>query len=114
MSSKGLLSIFKPQKKSEEPKPILTRNEVYTVINSERDYQDNISGNMEHRGFPTVEAELLMMEHYVAEARREWVNTHGNPGPALEMMRKVAGIAVRCFEHHGCPPRNTKSSVIEL
>ncbi len=84
----------------------LPREEVYKLIDGERDYQNAISTNMNHQGFPTVEAEILMMEQYLMNARTLWVNTHGNSGPALDMMRKVAGISVRCFENHGCPARN--------
>jgi len=83
----------------------LERSEVYKIIDTERDYQDANSNNWNHVGKPTVEAEILMMEEYLARARSAWVNNNGKDA-ALDMMRKVVGIAVRCFENHGVNPRN--------
>lgn len=95
----------------------MNRQEVYKIIDEERVHQDSIGGSMNHQGNPTVEATLLMMEHYLAEARNKWVN--GDSNAALEMMRKVVGIGVRCFENHGCPRRklpkkNVKSTIYDI
>ena len=81
----------------------MDRPQVFELLAGERKYQDDIKGNMNHKGVPTIEAEILMMEQYLLDARTKWVNSHGNTQPAS--MRKVAGMAVRCFENHGCPPR---------
>jgi len=84
------------------------RSEVYKAIDSERDYQDGrIAEKFGHQpDEPThpVAAEILMMESYVARARAAWVDNKGVE-PALHMVRKVAGLAVRCMEHHGAPMR---------
>ena len=83
----------------------MERENVYQVLDGERTYQQNmISPNTCHLDKPTVEAELIMMEHYLLEARNKWVTTKGNE-ECLNSLRKVAGIAVRCFENHGCPMR---------
>ena len=84
-----------------------TREEVYYRIDGERKYQDSLSGEMNHQGYPTVEAELLMMEEYLRDAIKKWVHTHGDARPSLDMIRKVVGIGVRCLEHHGCPERRS-------
>ena len=76
------------------------------IIDGERDYQESLNGEMNHKGVPTIEAELLMMEEYLKEARSKWVHTHGDSKPCLDFMRKVVGIGVRCFENHGVPARS--------
>lgn len=85
-----------------------TREKVYEAIDTERAYQDTrISNKFEQPAggimWP-VPAEILMMEEYIKRAREEWTNQKGDV-PALHMIRKVAGLAVRCMEHHGAFPR---------
>lgn len=70
------------------------------MINSERDYQDGNAKEWDHKGVPSFEAELLLLEEYIAEARRAWKTSPNNDVP-LHSVRKVAGIAVRCMENHG-------------
>ena len=82
----------------------MDREIVYKCIDSERDYQDSQNNNWEHKGYPSVEAELLLMEHYLHLTREKWVQTSDNEA-CLDMMRKVVGIGIRCFENHGCMPR---------
>lgn len=79
-----------------------SRVKVYQKIDAERAYQDNMSWN--HAGSPTIEAELLMLHEYLGRARTAWTDNTDNE-PALHMIRKIAGIAVRCLENHGCPER---------
>lgn len=85
-----------------------TRDEVYAAIDGEREYQDNTISNKfgVQRGevIHPVAAEILMMEDYVQRARKEWTDNKGVE-PALQMVRKVAGLAVRCMENHGAPKR---------
>lgn len=83
----------------------MDRSQVYQVIDGERDYQESISSKMNHKGHPALAAELLMMEEYLKEARSNWVNAHGDSQPCLNMLRKVVGLGVRCFEHYGVPER---------
>jgi len=82
-----------------------SRDEVYAAIDGERDYQDSLreTGQFANLTHP-VAAEILMLESYVARARASWVDNKGVE-PALQMIRKVAGIAVRCMETHGAPKR---------
>ena len=85
------------------------RSKVYEAIDGERAYQDINSSGWEHKGGPSVEAELLLLEEYVMRARNAWSVSEGNTA-ALDVIRKVAGVAVRCLENHGCPPRVVKPS----
>ncbi len=85
----------------------MKRQDVYQVIDGERDYQDSLTvqNDWAHQGHPSVAEELVMMEEYLQKARTEWVQNKGD-GKCLDMMRKVVGIGVRCFESHRVPERN--------
>lgn len=52
----------------------------------------------------TVAEELVLMKVYLDRAMQLWA---GRPTQesTLDCVRKIAGIAVRCMEHHGAPPR---------
>lgn len=88
----------------------VNRTDVYAAINSERDYQAKVWA--ENEGLTpepvrTVAEEVLMLEEYVLKARQAWT-----PAPraveiavTVEVMRKIAAIAVRCMENHGAPFR---------
>jgi hypothetical protein len=78
----------------------LTREEVYKLIDGERDYQEKQSKKWDHQGIPTAEAEILMMEEYMAKVRTAWVN-HYDEETSLDMIRKVVGMGVRCLENYG-------------
>jgi hypothetical protein len=85
------------------------REDVYIAIDTERAYQDSLGadrcafeqGRMRNH---SVGDHLVMLNEYVRRALEAWVN---NPGDeqALHVIRKVAGIAVRCMERHGAPMR---------
>lgn len=84
----------------------LTPQEVFDVIQTERAYQekDQVDKDWDHKGNPSVEAELLLMEEYLLKARTAWTTCPGN-SEVLEVLRKVVGVGFRCFENHGCPKR---------
>ena len=90
---------------SESPQG-LTPQEVFEVIQTERAYQerDKVDKDWNHRGKPSIEAEMLMMEEYLSKARTAWT-TSPNKSEALDVLRKVVGIGFRCFENHGCSKR---------
>lgn len=69
-------------------------------------YQNVICGanNWEHQNVPSVEAELLLLQEYTNLARTEWVRNEGND-QALDVVRKLAAISLRCLANHGCPER---------
>ena len=76
-----------------------TRQEVYEAINTERDYQDNLwMQTPEHR--TSVGEAILLLEEYTNRARIEWTREPAPEGRTLHVIRKIAGIAVRCMEQH--------------
>lgn len=86
--------------------PNLTRQQVYSLIDGERNYQDSLGPD---RRLPTEIPHttgdyLVMLDTYVRKAKDAWTNTAGDPA-ALEQIRKVAAIAVHCMEDNGAPPR---------
>lgn len=78
----------------------MERSRVYEIIDSERDYQDKKWSGQKHE----PGAYILLLEEYVKRAREIWANSDGDL-PALDCVRKVAGIAVHCMEEHGAPSR---------
>ncbi len=82
------------------------RDKVYEAIDSERDYhdKDSILNHWNHKKKPSVEAELLTMQEYLIKARSAWQTNSGNH-EVLDVLRKVVGVGVRCFENHGVPLR---------
>ena len=84
-----------------------TRDEVYTAIDSERDYQDRVWHRKENTDPTalTIGEYILLLEEYTAHARREWTLEPKPEVNSLEFIRKVGGIAVNCMEQHGAPHR---------
>lgn len=87
------------------------RSAVYTAIDSEREYQDEKwrenAGLVEGQPPRELAGELLMIEEYVARARKAWTDTPREQEAAVvtDIIRKIAGIAVRAMENHGAPGR---------
>jgi len=82
------------------------RKKVYEAIDEERDYQDSLiaKGTFE-KTIKTTAEEILMIGHYADKARAEWTNKYGDI-PALEMVRKIAALCVRCMENNGIVERD--------
>jgi len=78
---------------------------IFQKISDERDYQDHLCTIKEMPLSPTVEGELVMLKTYIDKAFQVWTK-NPNDQPALSEIRKIAGIAVRCLENHGCPKRD--------
>lgn len=89
----------------------IDRAKVYAAIDSERSYQDYLkkdrtsnptdgTRSIDH----TVGDFVTMMQHYQNQLVEAWT---ANPGDAqaMEVMRKIGGIAVNCMEQHGAPKR---------
>lgn len=82
----------------------MSREGVYRLIDGERDYQNALGPDRTDGAPRTVGDYLTMMQHYLAKATEAWVM---NPGDqeALDVVRKLGGIAVHCMEDHGAPER---------
>lgn len=83
------------------------REDVYAAIDSERVYQDA----QWPQGNPlTIGESLLLIEQYTAKACVVWTVESPPETETLNVVRKIAGIAVRCMENHGAPKRPSKST----
>ena len=87
------------------------RDEVYAVIDGERLYQDSL-WTVEEDGQTvpndlTIGEFILLLEDYVAEARKQWAQEKKPEQRALNVVRKIAAISVNCMEQHGAPERNS-------
>lgn len=84
-----------------------TRDAVYRAIDSERDYQDNLwpGRGKGEPNYLTVGEFVLLLEAYIHKARAEWTVESKPEMNTLDIVRKVAGIAVNCMEQHGAPMR---------
>ena len=80
------------------------RGDVYRLISEERTYQDNLDSSRTDGHLHSVGEELLLLEGYLRKATALWVDRPGDT-LALDGIRKVAAIAVRCMENHGAPAR---------
>lgn len=84
------------------------RTEVYTAIDSERAYQDDLwrdPAHREHTNPLSIGEFLLLIEEYTMKARKDWSEESKPEFNALHGIRKIAGIAVNCMEQHGAPQR---------
>ena len=86
----------------------MTRQEVYKLIDGERDYQDSFISNTDNNrseGIPhQVAGYVVMINHYVQKLNQAWTENAGCE-KALDVVRKIAGIAVHCMEDYGAPER---------
>lgn len=82
----------------------MDRKTVYKIIDTEREYQENLGADRTDFEERTVGDYVTMLQHYQANLVEAWTM---NPGyeEALEVMRKIAGIAVHCMEDWGAVPR---------
>lgn len=84
----------------------LARSAAFAAIDSERDYQDALTPERTSGEDHTVGDYITMLQQYQNEAVQAWTKNAGDDA-ALEIVRKIAGIAVRCMEEHGAPLRET-------
>jgi hypothetical protein len=99
-----------------KPRFKMTRQEVYDRIDTERQYQDlRWTPRREKNGTPDEEkpsAEWInYMEFHLNEAKKAVYFL--NDEEALAQVRKVAALAVRCMELHGCPKREIPENLFD-
>lgn len=86
----------------------MNREQVFEVINKEREYQDiNYDPNQVLTSGATrlqrdldVTSHLVLLDIYVQKAKEAWL-VKGDNKPALKQIAKVAAIAVRALERAG-------------
>lgn len=82
----------------------MTREEVYKLIDGERDYQNTDPHDAGHDDDEQHVADwLIFIEEHLKQAKREIYNLN-KPG-ALEQVRKIAALTVACMEHNNTLPR---------
>jgi len=86
----------------------MERRDVYKCLDTERDYQDlRWTPRKETNGIPDEqkppEEWINYMEFHLAKAKEAVYFLREEE--ALAEVRKVAALAVRCLELHGCPER---------
>jgi len=83
----------------------MERTEVYKVIDTERDYQDKLAKAGKFKDVVhTPGEEILMISEYADRAKKIWTDNNGDEA-GLQVVRKIAGMCVRCMENHGASPR---------
>jgi len=87
----------------------MNREEVYDIINEEREYQDKnynpdavtSSGQTRRQRDLEVAPGVLMLQQYAHNAGHTWIRTVGTNLPTLREVAKIAAIAVRILERAG-------------
>jgi hypothetical protein len=82
----------------------MVRALVYDAIDGEREYQDGKWGGPGHDAGHGVGSFIVFMDEYLRRAKEKLTTVVGDEA-ALHELRKVAALAVACFEQHGCPSR---------
>ena len=88
----------------------MTREKVYESIDSERDYQDYMTGfnpNGKMLNDFEISHAILNIEEFITLARKNWYTD--NPKlcyqDTMEYLRKIAGVCVKMGEKYGMPTR---------
>jgi len=84
--------------------PTPTCDQVYRLIDFERDYQDSLGTDRTDDRQHMVNDYLVMFDSYLNTAMSAWTYTAGDR-EALKQIGKLAGICVHCMEDCGAPRR---------
>lgn len=87
---------------------MVSRSEVYKVLDGERDYQDMRKVRDQGQEFHTIEEFLLYMKVYLDETISISAHTWGPEAKpkTLDFVRKVTALGVACMEQNGVVYRN--------
>lgn len=90
----------------------MRRVAAYKAIDTERDYQERLPPERTDGSSKSVGDYLTMLDFYLIEAKHAFVK---NPGTVevMDVMRKVAGIAVKCMEEHGAYARGATHITVQ-
>ena len=91
----------------------MERKEVYKRLDAERKYQDIVGESGQRGNTPDEEkpvAEWVNYIEYHLSKAKDYVY-HLRKDNALEELRKVAALAVRAMEIHGCPERRMPTRI---
>jgi hypothetical protein len=99
--SKEMVDNLRLNKYPERPKTMVSRDEIYKMINGERDYQDKSNFAYDDSSW-SISDWVVFIRRYL-EKIDDWT---GHPKEQMDEMRKVAALAVACMEFNGARPRN--------
>lgn len=86
----------------------MTREEVYAAIDSERAYQISQAKSPERPDMIpllSVGETITAMRTIFAKAEEAWYYGSGDHPETLDLLRKIAGLAVQAGENFGMPSR---------
>lgn len=75
-------------------------SQISSAIDEEREYQDGLPPNRTDGSEKSVIEYAVMARRYLRRAEEAWCSEAGYYG-ALDELRKVAAIGVKCLEDHG-------------
>lgn len=78
----------------------MIRQDVYTLIDGEREYQDLKWANFDDSKW-SINDWLVFIERYIFEAR----DVTGSPMLQMDNMRKIAALAIAAMEYNETNPR---------
>lgn len=81
----------------------MNREEVYKIIDEEREYQDSRWGGKSHDKIHSLGDWTLFIEHYLNKLKYKLYD--GPPNDAREEFRKIAALCVAVGEVWGLPER---------
>lgn len=79
-------------------------DEAVDKVRGEMAYQAALAKTWDNANVPSVEAEMLLLRVYLRKMEEAWQTSFGSE-PAMEVMRKIAGISTRAIMNHGCAAR---------
>lgn len=82
---------------------VLTRREVYDLIDGERDHMGTFESKYGSRSDCVLDDDFDIVEHLIAEARK--IEDDASVPDRRAYMRSIAAVAVRSMEERGAPPR---------
>ncbi len=83
---------------------VMERSEVYEALDSERDYQDLQGANLarpDMKKVLTVGETLFAIQCILHEAEPVWYKGSEPHPNAMELLRKIGGLAVQAGENYG-------------
>jgi hypothetical protein len=99
---------------------LVTRENVYQAIDTEREYQDlrwagTASSNRRSSNHGATDRTLDEFALYILGYANDLakISSHtDNPTEKLDFVRKVAGLCVACMEAHGAPNREIPNELL--
>ena len=91
---------------------MILRTDVYSAVDSERDYQDTLIRNgipteLTQGAILTPMEQLAVIRRIVRDMENHWYSVSGPV--SMDYMRKIAAVAVRTMEQFGAPYRELVS-----